>query len=587
MTFQQTSGGRYSALQVGVVWRRLSALMDETAQTFVRTSFSSVVRDNWDLAVSAMDSQGRLLAQSSRSVPSFIGTMPRTLQAMLKRFPRETLQPGDVLISNDGHLGTGHLNDITMIRPVFRGDQLVAFVGSIFHTVDIGGAPSIDARDSYAEGLTIPVAKIVRAGVENEDVIAFLRENLRAPDETLGDIRAQFAAYGLCIGRLLRMLEDERIDDLDGFVSEILARSEASMRSAIDQIPDGSYGDRMLVDGFESPLAIQCEVRVSGDRLVVDYAGTSPQIDRPINSVLNFTTAYSAYAIKCALDPLTPNNDGCFRPVTITAPEGSLLNPRRPAPVWGRHLSGHYLPPIIFSALSQCLPERVIADCGSPIWNVYFSGRHRGGRRFVKMFFMNGGHGARPGGDGPACLSFPSNIATVSVEQFENSVPLLVGEKSLIPDSGGVGKHRGGLAQRVSFRVTGDTPVAMTIRHERVRFPPRGLLGGGPGRPGRDYVNGRLVPAKAMIDLQPGDVATFETPGGGGYGPPAERPTERVRADLEDGYVTPDPATHAAPALPAAAGSAATKPAADAAAGPGRVTVHAGAPRGARSGGRA
>lgn len=537
----------YSALQIGVVWRRLSALMDETAQTFVRTSFSSVVRDNWDLAVSAMDSQGRLFAQSSRSVPSFIGTMPRTLQAMLKRFPRNTLQPGDVLISNDGHLGTGHLNDITMIRPVFRGDRLIAFVGSIFHSVDIGGAPSIDARDSYAEGLTIPIAKIVKAGVENEDVIAFLEENLRAPEETLGDIRAQFAAYGLCIGRLLRMLDDERIEDLDGFVSEILARSEASMRSAISAIPDGSYGDRMLVDGFESPLTIECEVRVSGDRLVVDYSGTSAQINRPINSVLNFTTAYSAYAIKCALDPLTPNNDGCFRPVTITAPEGSLLNPRRPAPVWGRHLSGHYLPPIVFSALARCIPDRVIADCGSPIWNVYFSGLHPRGRRFVKMFFMNGGHGARPTSDGPACLSFPSNIATVSVEQFEDSVPLIIGEKALIPDSGGVGQNRGGLAQRVSFRVAADSPIAMTIRHERVRFPPRGLLGGGPGRAGRDYVNGRPVPAKAMIDLQPGDVVTFETPGGGGYGPPKERSAARIRADLEDGYVTSNPESNAAP----------------------------------------
>jgi N-methylhydantoinase B len=549
MMTQSKPIGRFSALQVGVVWRRFSALMDETAQTFVRTSFSSVVRDNWDLAVSVMDGQGRLFAQSSRSVPSFIGTMPRTLEAMLQRYPRATLSPGDVLISNDGHLGTGHLNDITMIRPVFRGTRLVAFLGSIFHSVDIGGAPSIDARDSHAEGLTIPIAKIVRAGVENEDVVAFLEENLRAPEETLGDIRAQFAAYGVCIARLLKMLDDERIDDLDEFVSEILARSEVSMRRAIEAIPDGSYGDRMQVDGFETPLAIQCEVRIAGDTLVVDYAGTSDQIARPINSVLNFTTAYSAYAIKCALDPMTPNNDGCFRPVTIMAPEGSLLNPRRPAPVWGRHLSGHYLPPIIFSALSRCLPDRIIADCGSPIWNIYFAGRHRSGRRFVKMFFMNGGHGARPGGDGPACLSFPSNIATVSVEQFENSVPLIIGEKALIPDSGGVGKHRGGLAQRVSFRVTADSPIAMTIRHERVRFPPRGLLGGGPGRAGRDYVNGRQVPAKALIDLQPGDVATFETPGGGGMGRPEERDPAASRADLEDGYVTAKPALNAAPPL--------------------------------------
>jgi N-methylhydantoinase B len=528
----------FSALQVGVLWRRLNALMDETAQTFVRTSFSSVVRDNWDLAVCLMDIRGRMFAQSSRSVPSFIGTMPRTLAAMLKRYPAESLRPGDVLISNDGYIGTGHLNDITMVRPIHRHGRLIAFVGSVFHSVDIGGAPSIDARDSYAEGLTIPVSLIVRAGAENPDVIAFLEENLRAPEETLGDIRAQFAAYGLCIGRLLKMLDADGIDDLEAFVGEILDRSEASMRRSIAAIPDGNYGDSLLVDGFDEPLRIQCEVRVGGDALTVDFAGTSPQIDRPINSVLNFTTAYSAYAIKCALDPTVPNNDGCFRPVTITAPEGSLLNPRRPAPIWARHLSGHYLPAVIFSALAPIMPNRVIADCGSPIWNVYFAGKLRSGRRFVKMFFMNGGHGARPAEDGPACLSFPSNIATVPIEQFENSVPLLITEKALMPDSGGAGRYRGGLAQRVSFRVTADSPVQMTIRHERVRFPPRGLLGGRPGRAGRDYVNGKLVPAKARIDLAPHDVVCFETAGGGGMGSPVDRDRAQIDADLREGYVT-------------------------------------------------
>ncbi len=530
---------KYSALQVGVTWRRFNALMDETAHTFVRTSFSSVVRDNWDLAVSLMDAAGRQFAQSSRSVPSFIGTMPRTLEVMLRRYPRDTLRPGDILVSNDGYHGTGHLNDITMVRPVFRGGRLIAFIGSVFHSVDVGGAPSVDARDSFEEGLTIPVAKIVREGVENEDVIAFLTENLRAPEETLGDIRAQFAAYRLCLERLMKILDDEKIDDLTSLVDEILDRSEAAMRRAIEAVPDGSYSDSLMVDGFEEPLTIRCEVRIVGSDLTVDFAGTSPQVARPINSVLNFTRAYSAYAVKCAFDPTTPNNDGSFRPVQITAPEGSFLNPRRPAPIWARHLAGHYLPPVIFSALAELMPERVIADCGSPIWNVYFAGKQRNGNRFVKMFFMNGGHGARPHQDGPACLSFPSNIATVPIEQFENSVPLLITEKALIPDSGGAGKHRGGPAQRLSFRVTADAPVSMTIRHERVKFPPRGLLGGKPGAAGREYVNGKRIAAKVRMNLEPNDIVTFDTPGGGGMGCPTERDPALIKADLANGLVTP------------------------------------------------
>ena len=529
-----------SALELGVAWRRFNGLMDETAQTFVRTSFSSVVRDNWDLAVGLMDSRGRQFAQSSRSIPSFIGTMPRTLKVMLRRYPKSSLKPGDILISNDGYHGTGHLNDITMIRPIFRGNELICFIGSVFHTVDIGGAPSVSARDSYEEGLTIPVCKIVREGIENEDVIAFITENLRQPEETLGDIRAQFVAYETAQARLIRILGDERIDDLDSLAGEILSRSEAAMRSAISQAPDGVYRDRIMVDGFEEPLTICCEVRIEGNRLHVDFSGTSPQVSRPINSAMNFTRAYSGYAIKCAFDPTTPNNDGSFRPITISAPEGCLINPLRPAPIWARHLSGHYLPPVIFGALSQFMPQRVIADCGSPLWNVYFSGRHAGGQRFVKMFFMNGGHGARPHQDGPACLSFPSNVATMPLEQFENSVPLLVTEKSLIPDSGGPGRFRGGAAQRLGFRVTSDHPVTMTIRHERVRFPPRGLLGGLPGSAGRDYVNGEEIDAKVRMDLQPDDVVTFETPGGGGLGPPGERDEAMLRGDLQSGLVTPE-----------------------------------------------
>ncbi|MBT5217211.1 MAG: hydantoinase B/oxoprolinase family protein, partial [Gammaproteobacteria bacterium] len=260
--------------------------------------------------------------------------------------------------------------------------------------------------------------------------------------------------------------------------------------------------------------------------------------NRPINSVLNYTIAYSAYAIKCAFDPNTPNNEGSFRPITITAPEGSILNPLRPAPVWARHLTGHYLPPVIFSALAKLIPDRIIADCGSPVWNVYFAGKLDDGQRFIKMFFMNGGHGARPHEDGPACLSFPSNIATVPLEQFENSVPILIMEKSLIPDSGGAGEFRGGQSQRLSFKIVSKDPVTMTIRHERVKYPPRGLLGGKAGSPGCDYLNGEIIPAKSRIELKNNDVVTFDTAGGGGIGSPENRSEEKIVQDLKSGAVT-------------------------------------------------
>ena len=504
-----------SALQLGIVWRRLTGLMDEVAQTFVRTSFSVVVRENWDLACSLMDADGRVFAQSSRSIPSFLGTMPTTLKAMLQKHPQHSLEPGDVLISNDPWIGTGHLNDITMVRPIFRGSELVAFVGSTFHTVDIGGAPSPFAKDSYEEGLCIPILKIVRRGEENQDVISFLQENLREPNETLGDIRAQFAAYDLAQTKLLNLLQQEGIDDLISVTDAILSRSELSMRKMLEAIPDGECTDQVTADGFEKPLTICCSIKKTGSDILVDYAGTDPQIDKPINSVYNFTFAYSAYAIKCAFDPNSPNNDGGLRPLTLLAPEGSLVNPTRPAPVWGRHLSGHYLPFVIFGALSKIIPDKVIADSGSPIWNVYFKGVDRSNRKFVKMFFMSGGYGARAQSDGPACLSFPTNIANNPIEQFENQTPMLVTEKSLITDSGGAGMYRGGLGQRLSFQSLSPEPLTFMIRHERIKYPPRGFLGGIDGRLGIDLVDGQRIPGKSVMSLKQGQTVTFETPGGG------------------------------------------------------------------------
>lgn len=527
----------FSALRLGTAWARIAGLMDEAAETFVRTSFSSVVRDNWDMAVGLMDSAGRQFAQSSRSVPSFVGTMPRTLAVMLARIPAATLRPGDVLISNDGYHGTGHLNDITMVKPVFRRGRIAAWLGSTFHATDIGGAPSVEARDSWEEGLTIPVARILRGGEENEDVVAFLQANLRQPEEVLGDLRAQFAMYEQAESRLLRILTEEGIENPDDLAGEIFARSERAMRAAIAAVPDGEVTDQVTADGFDHPVTIRLRLAISGENLTLDFTGTDPQIARPVNSPLNFTRAYSNYAVKCAFDPTTPNNDGCFRPITLLAPEGCIVNPRRPAPVWGRHLTGHYLPMLVLAALGRVIPERVIAESGSPLWNVYFTGEQADGRRYVRMFFMNGGHGAAASHDGPSCLSFPSNVATQPVEQFENAVPMLITEKSLIEGSGGAGRTRGGLGQRLGFRVVGEKPVTATYRHERVKHPPRGLLGGTAGRGGRDLVNGAPVPAKARIVLNPGDTITFETPGGGGFGPAEERGAEARARDLAEGYV--------------------------------------------------
>ena len=535
------TGVSLDPVRLGLIWRRLDGIVDQAAETFIRAAFSAVVRDNSDMTFSLFDARGRKLTQSKRSIPSFMGTLPRTLQAALERFPADRLAPGDTIISNDPWIGTGHLNDISMIQPLFREDRLVAFAASTAHTEDIGGAPSPTARDRFEEGLCIPICKVVEAGRENPLVIEFLQENLREPHETLGDIRAQFAAYRDCGNMLARLLDDEGIENLDAVADEIIARSEHSMRAAIENLPNGRYTDELLIDGVDEALRIRCAVNVDGDRLTVDFSGTSPQVRWPINSVLNYTQAYSRYAVKCLLDPEAPNNAGTLALVTITAPSGCLLNAESPAPVWNRHLAGHYTPPAIFGALAPVLPDRVTAESGAPLWVADFAGRRAAdGAPFVKLFQMNGGHGAKPHGDGPGCLSFPTNISNRPLEAFEHQVPLLATEKALVPDTGGVGRFRGGNAQRIGFRSLSPHPVTVTFQHERVRHPPRGLLGGGPGSAGRNFINGKEVAPHSRIDLESGDVVTFQTAGGGGLHPPAERGRELIARDLENGLVSAD-----------------------------------------------
>ena len=526
-------------VRLGLIWRRMDGIVDQVAETFVRAAFSVVVRDNYDMAFSLFDERGRQLTQSKRSIPSFMGTLPRTLQAVLEQHPADTLAPGDTIITNDSWIGTGHLNDISMIQPIFRDRTLIAFAASTAHTVDIGGAPSPTARDRFEEGLTIPICKIVEAGTESRVVLSFLEENLRQPTETLGDIRAQFAAYRDCARMLNRLFDEEEIDGLAVVADEIIKRSQLSMEAAIEALPDGTYTDGFDIDGVDQPLRVECILTISGNTISIDFTGTSDQVLWPINSVLNYTQAYACYAVKCLLDPNAPNNAGTLAPITVSAPEGCLLNATPPAPVWGRHLSGHYVPPAIFGALAEILPDKICAESGSPLWNVYFSGRKpNGDENFVKMFFMNGGHGARSHGDGPGCLSFPSNVSNQPIEAFEHQAPLLVTEKALVPDTGGAGKYRGGNAQRIGFISRSDQPVTMTIRHERVVFPPRGLLGGEVGSVGIDKVNGRKIPAKSRTELKPGDEVSFQTPGGGGLFPPSEREPDMIENDARSGLTT-------------------------------------------------
>jgi N-methylhydantoinase B len=534
--------GKIELVRLGILWGKLVSLMDETAQTLVRTSFSTLIRENNDFACVVSDVRGQLLAQSSDSIPSFIGTVPFTLRSMVRKFPSEALHPGDVLITNDPWLGTGHLNDISVAMPIFFRNRHIGFVANVAHHNDIGGSSNPYAREYFEEGLLIPIVKAVDQGRENPMFFDMIRSNVRSPEITFGDLSAQMASLHMGAGRVCELLEEEGLEDLDQISEEIIGRSESAMRRNIRTLlREGRYESTVYADGFEEPLKIRAEITVGDGSIHIDYAGTSAQVDKAINSVINYTYAYSAYAVKCVIDPTMPNNDGSIRPIRVTAPEGTLVNPRRPAAVWGRHATGHYFPAVILNALSQAVPERVMAESGAcPVWSTYFRAGDETGRDLMSVFFMNGGHGAHPSFDGAHTMSFPTNVSNTPVEMFENLMPLRVVKKELIPDSCGAGRFRGGCGQENAFRVLAEGGVQVSFRNDRIRNAARGMRGGASGRRGQILVNGTEIPGKTSLSLKKGDLITFSTAGGGGMFPPAEREPEKIEEDLRNGIITAD-----------------------------------------------
>lgn len=531
----------FDPITLEILWSRLIAIADEAAATLVRTSFSTILRESNDYACSILDGQGYSLADNTQSIPSFVGTLPRTCRSVLERIPATTLEPGDVLITNDPWLATGHLPDITMLTPIFHNSRLVAFAGMIGHMPDIGGTIwSADAQEVFEEGLRIPPCKLMRRGEINPDVYQFLEANVRVPGQVWGDLQALMAAGEATARRIREFLDDQHMTDLSALAQDVQVRAERSMREAIRELQDGVYTYTLEADGFDHPLRIAVTVTIQGDEIAVDYTGSSAQINRGLNCVLNYTYAYTCYPLKCVLDPFTPKNEGSFRPFTITAPEGSLLNPRFPAPVNARQITGHLIGCALFGALAPALPNKVIADSGSaPTCRAVFSGRMASGQKFSFILFANGGMGARPNRDGLSTTPFPTNATCASVEVMENLAPLIVWKKELLVDSGGPGTWRGGLGQEIVLEVVGLEALAVSLISDRRDHPALGLFGGMPGAPVEIVLNdGQFIHPKARSALKPGDRLTIKYAGGGGYGQPVERSRERVVSDLQNGYIT-------------------------------------------------
>jgi N-methylhydantoinase B len=521
-----------------ICWNRLIGVVNEQATALQRTSFTSIVREAGDLSAGVFDRRGYMVAQAVTGTPGHINSMALAMKHFLAACPPPTLRPGDVLITNDPWKTSGHLNDVTICTPVFRGEDCVAFFASTCHTADIGGhVLSAEARDVYEEGLFIPILKLYEAGRPNDTLMAMIRANVRVPDMVLGDFDAQIAGGAVGAERLLEFMAEFGIDRLEPLADEIIGRTERAMREAIRRLRSGSYEHAITSDGFDEPITIRVHCEVRGDVLGIDYAGSSPASRRGINVAMNYTEAYTTYGVKVIISPDVPNNEGAFRPLRITAPEDSILNARPPAAVAARHVIGHFLPHVIAGALGQAVPDRVMAEGSANIWGIQVAGRDLDGRAFTHVFFSSGGTGARAVKDGLNATAFPSGVLGTPVEVLETITPLLVERKELRAGSGGLGRFRGGLGQTIAFRVRSREPFTCSVLGDRTRTPARGFLGGQPGALGEVLIDGvRPGNPKEEHLVSPDALVEVRLPGGGGYGRPEERDPDLIARDRLEGY---------------------------------------------------
>lgn len=537
-----------TSIDYQIMWNRLIAVVEEQATTLIRTAFSTSVREAGDLSAGLFDHKGRMMAQAVTGTPGHVNAMAESVTHFAREIGARNIFEGDVFVTNDPWLGTGHLHDFTVVTPIFRGGLHIGFFACTAHVVDIGGRGfGPDANEVYEEGLLIPIMKFAERGRVDEMLLRIVRANVREPDQVAGDMYSLAACNEIGDRRLQAMLDEFGIADLDGLSDFIVETSRKATRAAIAEVPSGTYRNTMQVDGYDAPVTMVVTLTVKGDRLTADFAGTSGMSRFGVNVPEVYTRAYACYGLKCAIAPQVPNNTGSLEPFEITAPEGCILAARRPAPVSVRHVLGHLVPDVVLGALHQAIPGTVPAEGASALWNIQISARPgdpaSGLPNREVLMFNSGGTGARPSVDGLSATAFPSGVSTMSVEATEHVGPITVWRKDLREGSGGVGALRGGLGQVIEIEPRAGYDFWFNAMFDRVENAARGREGGGPGGAGRvELADGTPLKAKGRQLVRNGQRLRLCLPGGGGYGDPARRDRARVAADLEAGMITPEQA---------------------------------------------
>ncbi len=535
-----------------LIWQRLISAIEEQAQTVIRTAFSQSVRECGDLSAGIFNRKGQMVAQAVTGTPGHVNAMAVCVEHFVRKFPVDTMRPGDVFCTNDPWLSVGHYHDVTVVTPAFFRGRLVGLLANTCHIVDMGGRGlGPDARQVYEEGINIPILHLAREGRLNEDLMEILRTNVRNASDMEGDFYAMMNCNDEGARRLAGMLEEFGLEDVEEIGDYIVEQSAARVRDAIRALPDGTYAHETELDGFEEPIRIRAELAIEGDRMSVDYRGSSPASPWGVNVVRNFCLAYTVFGVNCVVAPDVPCNAGSIGVVEVSAPEGCILNAQRPMPVSARHVIGQMLPDVVFGCLAQAVPDRVPAEGAGAMWNPMIRGGPTAvdpaelatapvvGPDYDVILFNTGGTGGRPTMDGLTTTAFPSGVRTPPVETIEAAFPLVIWRKEFREGSGGPGRFRGGLGQVLELGGADGAPFSVAAMFDRTWRAPEGRHGGGDGAAGAvSTAAGIPMKSKGRQFVGYGDRLVLELPGGGGYGPPHERDPELVREDVLDGLIT-------------------------------------------------
>ena len=534
-------------LRLQLLWDRLLAIVEEQAQTLIRTAFSTTVREAGDLSAGVFDTDGHMLAQAITGTPGHVNAMAASVGFFLRKHPPETLEPGDVLVTNDPWHGTGHLNDFTVVTPVFRNGRAVALFAATSHIADVGGLGfGPDGRQVFEEGINLPIGYLFRAGEINQTLIEILRANVRDPRAAEGDLYSLTACNKAGSDSLLAAMEEFSLDDLDAVGEMIIQNSRDAMLEEIRELPKGVWHNTMQVDGYSEPVDLVCCVTISAEGIEVDWSGTSGTSSHGINVPLTYAQAYTSFGVRCVIGNDIPNNAGSLGVVRVTAPAGCILNAPRPSAVSARHAIGQMLPDVVLGCLDEPLEGQVPTEGAACLFGPVFLGGEgmiAGSRSepFVMNAFYTGGTGARPEKDGLSCTAFPSGVRSTPIEITENSAPLVIWRKEYRPDSAGDGQFRGGFGQIMEFGHSNNEAFAVSKMFDRIDHPPRGRHGGGDGAPASVYIKdgptlkgmGReLIPASSTMVL--------ETAGGSGRGHPKDRDRDSISSDHLSGLISKD-----------------------------------------------